>query len=267
MSHNEGPQYQLDALAASSAPTVISKTARRPRILLAVTGSVAAIKGPEIAVRLATKIKADVKILLTKGGENFWSKAKTYNPAAWNRLHSMLQQSIGNTGDNTQHSDEAKISLHTASDEWKEWQQMGDPVLHIDLRNWADILLVAPLSAHTLAKFAHGLCDDTLSCVMRAWDFGYTGQRNGKPVLLAPAMNTAMWDHPLTQSQLQTVKGFWNAQRPYATLRKGIENYDQSLDGVCIIAPQIKTLACGELGNGALASVDEILSVVKLFTK
>ena len=59
-----------------------------------------------------------------------------------------------------------------AEDEWKDWQKLGDPVLHIDLRNWADVLVVAPLSAHTLAKFSGGLCDDTLSCVVRAWDFG-----------------------------------------------------------------------------------------------
>ncbi len=48
---------------------------------------------------------------------------------------------------------------------------MGDPVLHIELRRWADVLVLAPLSANTLAKVAHGLCDNLLTCVVRAWDF------------------------------------------------------------------------------------------------
>jgi phosphopantothenoylcysteine synthetase/decarboxylase len=121
--------------------------------------------------------------------------------------------------------------------------------LHIDLRDWADLLLIAPLSAHTLAKLANGLCDDTLSCVVRAWDFGH-GVRPGKPLLLAPAMNTAMWQHPLTQPQLETIQGFW----------KKTNNDDDN--GVNVIAPQVKTLACGEVGNGALAAVDSLLRAV-----
>ena len=123
--------------------------------------------------------------------------------------------------------------------------------------DWADVLLVAPLSAHTLAKLAHGFCDDTVSCVIRAWDFGY-GPRPGKPLLLAPAMNTAMWEHPLTQTQLATVQGFWNTSHTTVGGRVG----DDSSNMVRIIAPQVKTLACGEIGNGALASVDDILQAV-----
>ena len=65
----------------------------------------------------------------------------------------------------------------------------GDPVRHIEFRHWADLLVVAPLDANTLAKFAIGLCDNFLTCLFRAWDFA-------KPVILAPAMNTLMWDHP-----------------------------------------------------------------------
>ena len=123
--------------------------------------------------------------------------------------------------------------------------------MHIELRDWADILLVAPLSAHTLAKLATGLCDDTLSCVARAWDFGH-GDRHGKPILLAPAMNTAMWQHPLTRKQLDIVQSFWNVSGK----SKGRQG------GVHVISPQIKTLACGEVGIGALASVDDILCAV-----
>jgi len=124
---------------------------------------------------------------------------------------------------------------------------MSDPVLHIQLRDWADLAVIAPLSAHTMAKIANGLCDETLSCVLRAWDFGYT-TRKGKPLLLAPAMNTAMWEHPLTRSQLETIQGFWNSER----------------SGDCLIwtaKPQVKALACGEIGTGAMASVDYIVQM------
>jgi phosphopantothenoylcysteine decarboxylase len=96
---------------------------------------------------------------------------------------------------------------------------------------------------------AQGLCDDTLSCVVRAWDFGH-GERPGKPLILAPAMNTAMWNHPITLRQLTAIQSFWNVDRT-------------SSNQVKIVAPQVKTLACGEVGDGALASVDEILQIVK----
>ena len=122
------------------------------------------------------------------------------------------------------------------------------------------MMLVAPLSAHTLAKISQGFCDDTLSCVIRAWDFGH-GSRPGKALLLAPAMNTAMWEHPLTQSQLLTMQGFWNSDRGNGRQLKGEDENKNSHDEnlIRIISPQVKTLACGEIGNGALASVDEIL--------
>jgi hypothetical protein len=57
-------------------------------------------------------------------------------------------------------------------DEWRQWAAVGDPVVHIELRRWADALVIAPLSANTLAKAAGGLCDNLLTCAVRAWDFG-----------------------------------------------------------------------------------------------
>ena len=228
---------------------------RRTRILLGVTGSVAAVKGPEFACKLAREGN-DVCVLLTRGGENFWTKAGEYDPQSWEEFNSYVGS--GGAGG---HADEkvaaasaassttaprGEITVHTADDEWKGWNRLGDPVLHIDLRDWADMAIVAPLSAHTLAKFATGLSDDTLSCCIRAWDFGH-GKRPGKPLILAPAMNTAMWEHPLTQSQLNTIKTFWNLNR-------------QGENGIIIVEPQSKKLACGEIGTGALASVSDILT-------
>jgi phosphopantothenoylcysteine decarboxylase len=126
-------------------------------------------------------------------------------------------------------------------------------VLHIELRNWADVMVVAPLSAHTLAKFAHGMCDDTLSSVVRAWwstnassaSMGSTCISTNKPMVVAPAMNTGMWQHPVTEQQLQTLTSF----APHPGL-------------VTIVQPQVKTLACGETGDGALAPVQEIVEAV-----
>lgn len=59
--------------------------------------------------------------------------------------------------------------LFTDADEWNSWAKRSDPVIHIDLRNWADILIVAPLDANTLAKIACGISDNLLTCVLRAW--------------------------------------------------------------------------------------------------
>ena len=56
-------------------------------------------------------------------------------------------------------------------DDWRHWRQVGDEVLHIELRRWADALIIAPLSANSLAKLACGLCDNLLTCIVRAWDF------------------------------------------------------------------------------------------------
>jgi phosphopantothenoylcysteine decarboxylase len=154
-----------------------------------------------------------------------------------------------------------------SSDEWKTWNQMGDPIQHIVLRDWADICVVAPLSAHTLAKVANGLCDDVLSCLVRAWDFGHycDGHRHihnsndidhilgvGKPLLFAPAMNTAMWEHPLTSQHLAIVESFGKS--------KIASNGDSC---VHFISPQSKLLACGDLGMGAMADVAAIVLAVR----
>ena len=82
------------------------------------------------------------------------------------------------------------------SDEWQGWKTRQDPVLHIELRKIAYCSIIAPLSANTMAKIANGLCDNLLTCVLRAWDF-----KNGVKgsVIVAPAMNTYMYEHPITE--------------------------------------------------------------------
>ncbi|MFM8392685.1 MAG: bifunctional phosphopantothenoylcysteine decarboxylase/phosphopantothenate--cysteine ligase CoaBC [Acidobacteriota bacterium] len=99
---------------------------------------------------------------------------------------------------------------------------------HIALAREADLLLVAPATANVIARFALGLADDFLSTVYLS---------NTNPVLLAPAMNVEMWNHPATQANLETLR------------RRGVE----------IIEPGIGYQACGEVGAGRLAEPEEIV--------
>ena len=105
------------------------------------------------------------------------------------------------------------------------------------LRKWADVLVVAPLSANTLAKLAAGLSDNLLTCIARAWDF-----RGGKPVVVAPAMNTAMWEHPLTAAHLRVLT---------------------DVLGVAVVPPATRALACGDVGAGAMAAVGDVVGAVR----
>jgi phosphopantothenoylcysteine decarboxylase/phosphopantothenate--cysteine ligase len=103
---------------------------------------------------------------------------------------------------------------------------------HIDLARWADILVVAPATANVLAKLALGLADDLLTTVALA---------TTAPMLIAPAMNTVMWDHPATQQNLGTL----------------VER------GATVIDPAAGTLACGEVGVGKLAPVPAIVDAIE----
>lgn len=102
-------------------------------------------------------------------------------------------------------------------------------VEHIDLVKGVDVAAVVPATANTLAKVAHGLADDLLSTTLLALRC---------PLLVAPAMNTAMWEHPATQENLRTL---WN---------RGVE----------VVMPASGELACGDVGAGKLADVLEIAS-------
>ncbi|UXN71077.1 bifunctional phosphopantothenoylcysteine decarboxylase/phosphopantothenate--cysteine ligase CoaBC [Devosia neptuniae] len=103
---------------------------------------------------------------------------------------------------------------------------------HIDLARWADVFVVAPATANVLAKLALGLADDLLTTVALA---------TRAPMLIAPAMNTVMWEHPATQGHLQTLQ-----QR-----------------GVGVIDPAAGTLACGEVGIGKLAPIPAIVAAIE----
>ena len=144
-------------------------------------------------------------------------------------------------------------------DEWPEvrWRR-DDPVLHIEFRRWADLLVVAPLDANTLAKFALGLSDNFLTCLFRAWDFA-------RPVVLAPAMNTLMWDSPVTERHLRQLledRGDGMADDDW-TLAEAAEVFARHAPGLILVPPQAKRLACGDVGQGAMAEVVAIAEVVR----
>jgi len=176
-------------------------------ILVCCTGSVATIKIPQLLGSLREQTGWVVKLVVSQHSQHFLPEL----------------DSLGVVGD----------SVLADNDEWDKWSGRGDPVLHIDLRKWADICLVAPLSANTLAKLANGIADNLLTSTLRAWDFS-------KPVCVAPAMNTYMWEHPITKPQLDTLQSW----------------------GYTVIPPVVKTLVCGDTGTGAMAEVPTIVQFV-----
>nr|CAG8481640.1 2690_t:CDS:10 [Entrophospora candida] len=152
------------------------------KILIGTTGSVASIKLPVLVKSLLEFENVELKIISTDRALHFFDKEA-------------IKKDYG-------------IQVITDEDEWK-------------YRNWADVFLIAPLDANTLAKIANGLCDNLLTCILRAWELG-------KPVIVCPAMNTHMWNNQFTAQHL-------------SILKKQL-NFD-------IIQPISKTLACGDTGR------------------
>jgi phosphopantothenoylcysteine decarboxylase len=213
-----------------------------PNILLGVTGSVAAIRVPELYAELRARGWA-VKIVATRAATYFFDSARI-EPA-----DPVLPQ----------RNPDAVI---LDEDEWpgrdtgRRWER-GEPVTHIELRRWADLFLIAPLDANTLAKLAGGLCDNCLTCVWRAWD-------PGRPLILAPAMNTLMWQHPITRRHLRQIAldaGLISVP-DYVDETAVVAAINEQCPLLRIVPPQVKTLACGDEGVGAMAEIGEIVAAV-----
>jgi phosphopantothenoylcysteine decarboxylase len=184
-------------------------------VLLGVTGSVAAIYTPQLFDELR-QAGHSVKIVATKASLYFFD---------------------ANTITSVAISERNKDVVILDEDEWpSEHYERGDPVLHIELRRWADVFLVAPLDANTLAKFALGITDNCLTCVYRAWD-------PAKPIVLAPAMNTLMWEHPATARHLAQIA---------SDLRGTLH----------VVEPIEKKLACDDVGTGAMAERPALLDAL-----
>lgn len=179
-------------------------------ILLCVTGSISAYKTPSIANALV-KSGHSVKVILTSSALKFIGKM-SFTAQGFDTY-------IDKDEDNTNN------------------------VLHIDLITWSDTVLVAPLSANTLSKVANGITDSLLTSVLRAFPFN-----SDKKLILAPAMNTDMYTHPITSIHMNTIKQFFPSN---------------SKDNFLIISPVEKKLACGVIGIGALAPINDIILAVE----
>ena len=197
-------------------------------ILLGVTGSVAALKTPEL-VALLTAAGHAVQVVATNAATYF------FDPATIPHL--------------TRDADE--WPGFTAGRRW----QRGEPVRHIELRRWAEVFVIAPLDANTLAKFAVGLCDNCLTCVWRAWE-------PTRRTVLAPAMNTLMWDHPLTRRHLRQLAEDAGLTVAGASAEEIIAGVNAAGGALRIVPPVSKLLACGDVGVGAMAALAAIVAAV-----
>lgn len=171
-------------------------------IILGITGSIAAYKAADIASQL-TKDGHEVHAVMTRAATEFVTPLT---------LQTLTRHPV----------------LVTLEDEKQSWKPG-----HIDLADRADLFLVAPASANTLARFANGLADDPLSSI-------YLALPRTTRVVLAPAMNGKMWEHPATRR---------NAAR-------------LAEDGCVFVGPDEGDLACGYQGIGRMAPVGEILAAV-----
>ncbi|HEU5115610.1 MAG TPA: flavoprotein, partial [Isosphaeraceae bacterium] len=160
------------------------------------------------------------------------------------------------------HADLHETPLFRDADEWPGARySRGQPVLHIELRKWAEIYVVAPLDAHSLGRFALGLSDNLVSSVFRAWDFT-------RPVVLAPAMNTLMWESPVTRRHLASIlEDRGDGKQPADwNLTDAPEVFARHAPGIILVPPQSKRLACGDIGTGAMAEVVQIAETVRGFS-
>lgn len=169
-------------------------------ILLGVTGSVAAILTPKLIDALAMSGQV-VTTVMTNTAPKFLTE---------------------------------KIVYYKDEDEWTEFNKIGDPILHIELRKWADVFLIAPCTVNTIGKLANGLCDNLLTNIAMAWDYK-------KPLIIAPACNTYMWENRIVQDNIEKLE----------------------LYGTKIIYPTCKTLACGDTGIGAMENISEICKFIQ----
>ena len=175
------------------------------RIVLGVSGSIAAYKSPDIVRRLQD-LGAEVRVIVTNGGREFVSE-RSLQTISKNKVHDNLWDK------------EAELA-------------MG----HIELAKWADVIIIAPASANTIAKLCHGRADDLLSTVILATE---------AKIMIAPAMNQQMFASSAMKDNLQL-------------LRKR---------GMLIIEPGFGEQACGDIGEGRLAEPSEIAKqAADLFT-
>lgn len=171
-------------------------------IILGITGSIAAYKAVDLANTL-TKEGHSVHVIMTESATKLLS-VPTIQTISKNKVYTDMFESY-----------------------------IPSEVEHISLAQKADLFLVAPATANFIAKAAAGIADDMLTTVLLAI--------RDKPIIICPAMNTAMYENPITQRNIKVLSEL----------------------GFTFVEPREARLACGDLGKGALADIKEILKTVK----
>ena len=178
------------------------------RIILAVSGSISAYKAANLTSRLKKK-GYDVHVIMTEAAQAFITPL-TLQVLSKNPVHTDVME-----------------------------EKLAERINHIDLGKEADLFIVVPASANTIAKLAHGMADNMLTATALALP-------STTPKLIAPAMNTKMYENPLTKKNLNTLHDL----------------------GYQEILPKSRLLACGDIGRGALADIDDIIeSIDNVLTK
>ncbi|MEO9653944.1 bifunctional phosphopantothenoylcysteine decarboxylase/phosphopantothenate--cysteine ligase CoaBC [Marinomonas sp.] len=171
------------------------------KVLLGITGGIAAYKSIEV-IRLLTKAGAQVQVVMTEGAKAFVTEM-TLQAVSGNPVRTTILDPSAESG-------------------------MG----HIELAKWADLILIAPASADFIARYAQGMANDLLTTLCLATE---------APVLMAPAMNQAMWRHPATQDNAKTL-----ANR-----------------GVLSVGPADGAQACGDIGPGRMSEPADIFQAIE----
>src|SRR5437773_7814698 len=193
---------RVAARSMSSKPKAQSPKSAGGNIVLGVTGSIAAYKAADLTSRLVRE-EADVHVVMTADAMRF------ITPLAFKTLSRYPVVS----------------DLYDEEEGWKP--------THIKLADEADLLLIAPATANTIAKLAQGIADDALTCIALALN-------SKAKILIAPAMNGKMWQHPATQQNVAALQG------------RGAE----------FIGPDDGLLSCGYEGIGRLWPVEKIAARV-----
>jgi phosphopantothenoylcysteine decarboxylase/phosphopantothenate--cysteine ligase len=170
------------------------------KILVGISGGIAAYK-TQVLIRILTAAGANVRVVMTPAAEQFVTRTT---------LEALSGQ-------------RAYVDIFEPSDEF--------PVLHVGLADWVDLLLIAPATAHTIAKLAHGQADDLLAAVALS---------SRAPLFLAPAMEQNMLEHPAVVENLETLR------------KRGAETID----------PGYGALASGKIGMGRMAEPEDIAAQV-----
>ncbi|KAK4251757.1 flavoprotein [Corynascus novoguineensis] len=195
----------------------------KKHLLLAASGSVATIKLPVIIKALAKYGETlSIRVVLTESATHFLGGQSDEQPT----VDSLSE--LPNVD-----------AVYRDHDEWgpQPWRRGAR----------ANLLVVAPLSANTLAKVVNGMSDNLLTSVIRAWDTDSSTDMKKKLIVVAPAMNSAMWRHPITAKQIRVLTDDWGVKEEAVC-----DNGDSlSITGwFKVVTPISKTLACGDTGDG-----------------